>query len=160
MRGNGADGHTQRVALLAEGVGRNPRRAVLFSVVQPSPSSRRAWVEIRHSGEFDLQIAVALLAEGVGRNHRFAPRPPRLEVALLAEGVGRNQCFDSAAVSAGKSPSSRRAWVEIVISITIWRPTLVALLAEGVGRNAVVAFRQRLHLLSPSSRRAWVEMCE
>ena len=101
------------VALLAEGVDRNPffdifcgrfrtspssRRAWIeipialdSCVTPPSPSSRRAWIEIE---DFDLNVCgecVALLAEGVDRNalydqRRNTGRP----VALLAEGVDRN----------------------------------------------------------------------
>ena len=37
----------------------------------------------------------------------------RRSVALLAEGVGRNNDAPRGAVDALKSPSSRRAWVEI-----------------------------------------------
>ena len=36
-----------RVALLAEGVDRNPRGVVGEQLLHPSPSSRRAWIEIR-----------------------------------------------------------------------------------------------------------------
>ena len=79
-----------------------------------------------------------------------------------------------------KSPSSRRAWVEISLKRSrVFRQT-VALLAEGVGRNAdlpgLAGFGQVALLAegvgrnwtndrlepktcaSPSSRRAWVEI--
>ena len=57
------------------------------------------------------------------------------------------------------SPSSRRAWIEI---LTLWPNRgagIVALLAEGVDRNTdpentCPAWEER----SPSSRRAWIEM--
>ena len=58
------------------------------------------------------------------------------QVALLAEGVDRNgfvhiehyaQLFES--------PSSRRAWIEMVYSYNPDAPDDVALLAEGVDRN-------------------------
>ena len=35
-------------------------------------------------------------------------------VALLAEGVDRNQLCEVVSSEAGKSPSSRRAWIEII----------------------------------------------
>ena len=61
---------------------------------------------------------------------------PWLEmVALLAEGVDRN------AVGAGhpgqpvRSPSSRRAWIEIDVVTREYLVKVVALLAEGVDRN-------------------------
>ena len=56
-----------------------------------SPSSRRAWIEIRKAGVKAELASVALLAEGVDRN-----------------------CYVSTDGSAGgMSPSSRRAWIEI-----------------------------------------------
>ena len=61
-----------------------------------------------------IGTAVALLAEGVGRNNVCADRLRSVvRVALLAEGVGRNKYLLVCALLA-KSPSSRRAWVEIV----------------------------------------------
>ena len=100
-----------------------------------SPSSRRAWVEIRKSCSSRADTTVALLAEGVGRNTGRFTAAGYILVALLAEGVGRNQ---------------KRA---------ICLPAAyVALLAEGVGRNAYARLPPLLLLLSPSSRRAWVEM--
>ena len=57
-------------------------------------------------------------------------------VALLAEGVDRN--FFSSSLTASvlyRSPSSRRAWIEIVRVNNMVRVQRVALLAEGVDRN-------------------------
>ena len=72
------------VALLAEGVDRNMERRVLPEWRVPSPSSRRAWIEIDPIGFFDDLRTVALLAEGVDRNdpaagqlRQFVGRPPR-----------------------------------------------------------------------------------
>ena len=56
------------VALLAEGVDRNsllPRSQEEYGW---SPSSRRAWIEIRRSVLPAIPLPVALLAEGVDRN--------------------------------------------------------------------------------------------
>ena len=60
-------------------------------------------------------------------------------VALLAEGVDRN--IDPAINIAGavKSPSSRRAWIEIWQRSGYRYSRAVALLAEGVDRNLVNA---------------------
>ena len=82
-----------------------------------------------------LDEAVALLAEGVDRNSSTPlPRRP-IFVALLAEGVDRNlQNFDSATADT-RSPSSRRAWIEIIMARLKKRKDGVALLAEGVDRN-------------------------
>ena len=58
-----------------------------------------------------------------------------VNVALLAEGVDRNF---PAHVGNGKdqrSPSSRRAWIEIGKTVVLFMFAVVALLAEGVDRN-------------------------
>ena len=73
------------VALLAEGVDRNQLVHAVGDAVQPSPSSRRAWIEISQAIEdFEEVLLVALLAEGVDRNTDTLPiptselgRPPR-----------------------------------------------------------------------------------
>ena len=123
-----------------------------------SPSSRRAWVEIigrlhispvlyvallaegvgrNNAGIYFFgKYSVALLAEGVGRNPALCPQRVGVnQVALLAEGVGRNCGWMDMLTSTPRSPSSRRAWVEIVSPIIGSGKTKVALLAEGVGRN-------------------------
>ena len=103
-------------------------------------------------------------------------------VALLAEGVDRNFLGTVPRPDALKSPSSRRAWIEIVPSASRSPQSRVALLAEGVDRNDVFALFVRevrkVALLaegvdrnsltectsrwsaqtSPSSRRAWIEI--
>ena len=80
------------VALLAEGVDRNT---------------------ISEKSEF-MTLSVALLAEGVDRNKRQNPDINILcSVALLAEGVDRNRSLMASANGVPRSPSSRRAWIEI-----------------------------------------------
>ena len=101
---------------------------------------------------------VALLAEGVDRN-----RMPRFfahstVVALLAEGVDRNSPIFDYVDPYCESPSSRRAWIEIVANTGHCAPTYVALLAEGVDRNMLVRLVSFQCALSPSSRRAWIEI--
>ena len=57
-------------------------------------------------------------------------------VALLTEGVGRNQRLDFGGPVRRQSPSSRRAWLEIIMHhIPPACARGVALLTEGVGRN-------------------------
>ena len=85
-----------RVALLAEGVDRNPLPSIPISCRNASPSSRRAWIEIRTVREKDREKQVALLAEGVDRNIDNIFPAEKFEVALLAEGVDRNLLFESA----------------------------------------------------------------
>ena len=146
------------VALLAEGVDRNlpslSRRACIFS----SPSSRRAWIEISGGAGIHSHATVALLAEGVDRNSMATMRRWFSAVALLAEGVDRNEhqnhgiglhivallaegvdrnfATSSKSDSKPRSPSSRRAWIEIISVRERCRLPKVALLAEGVDRNA------------------------
>ena len=83
--------NTFSVALLAEGVDRN--------------------LEVRLFGVFEL---VALLAEGVDRNIVATFDGLRVYVALLAEGVDRNRDRFCRRLPCEVSPSSRRAWIEIL----------------------------------------------
>ena len=57
-----------------------------------------------------------------------------------------------------RSPSSRRAWIEIFSESFHCPNNAVALLAEGVDRNSVCAVCVRVETRSPSSRRAWIEI--
>ena len=102
----------------------------------PSPSSRRAWIEIQLDMFAPLLRWVALLAEGVDRNifHDFLH--VRTCVALLAEGVDRNAEPLRPVLWKARSPSSRRAWIEIHLQLCLRYYLQVALLAEGVDRNS------------------------
>ena len=63
----------------------------LDGVELTSPSSRRAWIEMRISSRPRATTTVALLAEGVDRNQQILNGENTLVlVALLAEGVDRN----------------------------------------------------------------------
>ena len=101
-----------------------------------SPSSRRAWIEIRAANGTSVSKKVALLAEGVDRNF--------FENCLFAK-----IC---------KSPSSRRAWIEITSISVAFAFFRVALLAEGVDRNLSWLTPRACCCPSPSSRRAWIEI--
>ena len=79
---------------------------------------------------------VALLAEGVDRNYFRAVFLRLSTVALLAEGVDRNFITSWNTSGIYGSPSSRRAWIEIALSGSVFRRLTVALLAEGVDRNS------------------------
>ena len=57
------------------------------------------------------------------------------EVALLAEGVDRNRHIPGTIPIDNRSPSSRRAWIEIYHQGGARLRLFVALLAEGVDRN-------------------------
>ena len=56
-------------------------------------------------------------------------------VALLAEGVDRNLKCGKRVQEIAESPSSQRAWIEILLSSDHLNAPAVALLAEGVDRN-------------------------
>ena len=49
--------------------------------------------------------------------------------------MDRNKNADELRNGCPESPSSRRAWIEIVLTLTIQAVPAVALLAEGVDRN-------------------------
>ena len=57
-----------------------------------------------------------------------------------------------------ESPSSRRAWIEILLLHVLLWFWLVALLAEGVDRNLFEDCLLTQICESPSSRRAWIEI--
>ena len=124
------------VALLAEGVDRNLLSDLLRRLLSVSPSSRRAWIEIQLNYWNTYTANVALLAEGVDRNYLPSPTiSSTASVALLAEGVDRNHVNQIWYLILIRSPSSRRAWIEIAIILLQKLLKLVALLAEGVDRN-------------------------
>ena len=58
------------------------------------------------------------------------------------------------------SPSSRRAWIEILARTTSAARCSVALLAEGVDRNIAEMSCNVTRSRSPSSRRAWIEILD
>ena len=81
-----------------------------------------------------------------------------VKVALLAEGVDRNIALVEDAALAAASPSSRRAWIEILLCGPCVSGSPVALLAEGVDRNDEILTIIDSYKTSPSSRRAWIEI--
>ena len=83
---------------------------------------------------------------------------PRQTVALLAEGVDRNVDEGGHFTQEIRSPSSRRAWIEIFQEAGPQMPSAVALLAEGVDRNIAPLRHLGKNALSPFSRRAWIEI--
>ena len=117
------------VALLAEGVDRNIQFFILFTA-----------------------FSVALLAEGVDRNHDYFTSCLPYPVALLAEGVDRNIKGIIGGVNRMMSPSSRRAWIEILALRLPRRCKAVALLAEGVDRNSELPFWKYAHSWSRPPR--------
>ena len=123
-----------------------------------SPSSRRAWIEIKIAGDLSPAVSVALLAEGVDRNIVVTLRAAVLPVALLAEGVDRNWSRASKPPECKPSPSSRRAWIEI-IAPKVFNPS--AVMSPSSRRAWIEIGRPRCSghsPTSPSSRRAWIEI--
>ena len=106
-----------------------------------------------------LARRVALLAEGVDRNSmRCLLLNLPASVALLAEGVDRNRLELSDLPPRYRSPSSQRAWIEILFPVNNLLQRLVALLAEGVDRNKKISPVGGTPSPSPSSQRAWIEI--
>ena len=102
---------------------------------------------------------VALLAEGVDRNNiKTVDLPVTKGVALLAEGVDRNKKIEVTETATAESPSSQRAWIEILYGLANAVTRHVALLAEGVDRNNIRQNESEGILGSPSSQRAWIEI--
>ena len=126
-----------RVALLAEGVDRNRFLHAKCYAARTSPSSRRAWIEIRTSHRLRFTRQSPSSRRAWIEMWAIPPPLPVLKVALLAEGVDRNIGMPKSTVVSGKSPSSRRAWIEIEPVTDCALPDKVALLAEGVDRNCI-----------------------
>ena len=80
---------------------------------------------------------VALHPEGVDRNLEQDPRAEvRGDVALLPEGVDRTTTLDESPIAqTDRSPSTRRAWIEIQNLTDKSKMQHVALHPEGVDRN-------------------------
>ena len=111
----------QDVALLAEGVDRNPVLVHVLPLVLPSPSSRRAWIEIF----FVPRCAFVVLSP--------SSRRAWIEISYFFHPP-----------NGPLSPSSRRAWIEIRNGAWGRQILGVALLAEGVDRNPVSLFRSTM----------------
>ena len=101
-----------------------------------SPSTRRAWIEICISIFALIPAFVALHPEGVDRNGPCGTGWKYKIVALHPEGVDRNGKGYETQSDCSKSPSTRRAWIEIYAA------------------TSAAACSRR----SPSTRRAWIEM--
>ena len=80
-------------------------------------------------------MKVALHPEGVDRNFEGDGETEAEEVALHPEGVDRNNVCCAACSRVNLSPSTRRAWIEILYND-----------------------KSKSWLRSPSTRRAWIEM--
>ena len=149
-----------KVALPTEGVDRNLPVKYLVKSAGESPSPRRAWIEIaiallRRSDADD----VALPTEGVDRNPKRCTRNRfGTSVALPTEGVDRNDADLVGVQMLRKSPSPRRAWIEITASPSTPLSLMVALPTEGVDRNQLSLLAMKSRLASPSPRRAWIEI--
>ena len=102
--------------------------------------------------DFVSVFAVALLAEGVDRNKIALTDEHNIMVALLAEGVDRNTFDGKHRLAQSRSPSSRRAWIEIPVFCGDGKADVVALLAEGVDSNgyqeAWAEYRLKVALLA------------
>ena len=101
------------VALHPEGVDRNICTLCHECVSNRSPSTRRAWIEIYPLRYQYSRTQVALHPEGVDRNFVVVVAVQLFSVALHPEGVDRNKSCVSRKATSRRSPSTRRAWIEI-----------------------------------------------
>ena len=168
------------VALHPEGVDRNAHLQGASCTYLKSPSTRRAWIEIKQHCIYFTGYSVALHPEGVDRNNRAlmfrkvdavalhpegvdrnmisGRRKNILKVALHPEGVDRNVCTRELTTHSLMSPSTRRAWIEIYPACKAFSTSLVALHPEGVDRNITWNADCTSGISSPSTRRAWIEI--
>ena len=58
-----------------------------------------------------------------------------------------------------KSLSARRAWIEMLVVLSVSLAACVALRKESVDRNRIFAYGRRITRKSLSARRAWIEIC-
>ena len=85
----------------------------VFSLFLLSPSSRRAWIEIKirncnwKYSQSPSSRRAWIEIDGLG--WKLWPQ----QVALLAEGVDRNSGSSECTSDHRESPSSRRAWIEM-----------------------------------------------
>ena len=136
---------------------RSLRLAVL--TLTPSPSARRAWIEIHVHTKVSHQIFVALRTEGVDRNSRTSQQGCTVfTVALRTEGVDRNSNSLPPSRLLTPSPSARRAWIEMCCFLVSRNCIEVALRTEGVDRNFALLCVMCSLQMSPSARRAWIEI--
>ena len=82
-------------------------------MVQKSPSSRRAWIEISFGSYLSQLFRSPSSRRAWIEIAPFLPFGLCICVALLAEGVDRNNFSTVPTTTATTSPSSRRAWIEI-----------------------------------------------
>ena len=124
------------VALRTEGVDRNQFTLIEALSVAPSPSARRAWIE---------------MLSGTDCAARPMPSPSarRAWIEILCNDNGPGDDW---------SPSARRAWIEINQLHSLYCRRSVALRTEGVDRNYNAMENQSKTFTSPSARRAWIEM--
>ena len=124
-----------------------------------SLSARRAWIEIASGTLSDTSDVVALRKESVDRNRKRGRRAQGIgNVALRKESVDRNQEKQGICFQLVRSLSARRAWIEIVKSISPMYLTLVALRKESVDRNKGFEWVCLDPHQSLSARRAWIEI--
>ena len=72
----------------------------------------------------------------------------KTKVALLAEGVDRNTYIRICLTQSRRSPSSRRAWIEMSRAAWTICSRHVALLAEGVDRNTKELYMSKAEIVA------------
>ena len=125
-----------------------------------SPSTRRAWIEMRRLSARRGSPRVALHPEGVDRNaFSGCILLWHASVALHPEGVDRNalpNCFKSRQFRVALHPEGVDR--NDLRGASGDPRALVALHPEGVDRNLLLSYICLDKLASPSTRRAWIEI--
>ena len=112
----------RQVALLAEGVDRNPLALQKDPKIVASPSSRRAWIEISSTGRKWMQ------STSPSSRRAWIEIAGRWEKGSLGGSPSSRRAWieiwgpERSRRSPGRSPSSRRAWIEIGHPGSAWQP--------------------------------------
>ena len=132
---------------------------ISISCSPPSPSSRRAWIEISYVIVTKITLSRRPPRGGRGlkcfhlRRFRDCIPSPSSRRAWI-----EMRLYTGCSPSAARSPSSRRAWIEIP-PVTGFTPFMIGRPPRG-GRGLKLKkkFKKSLTKWSPSSRRAWIEI--
>ena len=133
--------------------------AALFSDVfgQALPNLCRSFYNETKAEMFFSVFAVALLAEGVDRNMSNTPDILPLWLSPSSRRAWIEISLSMQPITSKRSPSSRRAWIEITM-----KECRQAVGSSPSSRRAWIEIKLRVpvgeYQGSPSSRRAWIEI--
>ena len=100
-----------------------------------SPSARKVWIEIAFSRRTAGSVTVAFRKEGVDWNTTYSLREKTAEGRLPQGRCGLKYYIISVISWQEVSPSARKVWIEILLSVMKMKLTRVAFRKEGVDWN-------------------------